>query len=142
MLLIDTNVLVYAFRYDSADHEAYRSWLAKALGSEQACGLAGIVAAGFVRIVSHSRIYKDPTAVDAALRFLESIADEPNCIWVAPGPRHWEIFARLCRDAKAGGDLIPNAYLAAMAIENGAELITTDRDFARFRGLRWRHPLR
>ena len=142
MILIDVNVLIYAFRRDSADHVAYRDWLARAIASDEPYGLAGIALAGFLRIVTHRRIYSPVTPIEVALEYVADISFEPNCILVAPGPRHWDIFARLCREAKAGGDLIPNAYFAAMAIENGAELITTDRDFARFTGLRWRHPLR
>ena len=57
-----------------------------------------------------------------------------------PGPRHWEIFIRLCRAARVNGNLVPDAYLAALAIESGSEWITTDRDYSRFPGLRWRHP--
>jgi predicted nucleic acid-binding protein len=76
-----------------------------------------------------------------ALDFTEAIRSRPNVVPVAPGPRHWGIFARLCRDAGVKGNLVPDAYLAAMAIESGSEWITTDRDYSRFPGLRWRHPL-
>ncbi len=142
MILIDVNVLIYAFRKDSVDHPAYRDWLARAMASDEPYGLAGIVLASFLRIVTHRRVYSPITPIDVALRYLTDISVEPNCLLVAPGPRHWEIFTRLCRDPNTGGDLIPDAYLAAIAIENGSELITTDQDFARFAGLRWRHPLR
>ncbi|MEK7270556.1 MAG: PIN domain-containing protein, partial [Planctomycetota bacterium] len=65
----------------------------------------------------------------------------PNCVLLSPGKRHWDIFSGLCRKAGAKGNLIADAYLAALAIETGSEWITTDRDFARFPGLKWRHPL-
>lgn len=79
--------------------------------------------------------------LDAALRFVEGLRAQPNAVVVTPGHRHWEIFSRLCREVEAKGNLVADAYLAALAIESGSELITTDRHFARFRGLRWRHPL-
>ena len=76
-----------------------------------------------------------------ALAFAEQLRSRPNRIPVAPGLRHWEIFCSLCAEAGVKGNLVPDAYLAAMAIESGCEWITTDRDFSRFKGLRWRHPL-
>lgn len=82
-----------------------------------------------------------PTPIDQALAFVEGIRARDAVVFVSPGRRHWEIFSRLCRDADARGNLVPDAYLAALAIESGSELVTTDRDFSRFRGLRWRHPL-
>ena len=77
----------------------------------------------------------------APLGFAEDLLGQPNSVMIDPGPRHWGLFARLRLDSGAEGDLVPDAYLAALAIEPGCELITTDRDFARFKGLRWRHPL-
>jgi len=79
--------------------------------------------------------------LDAALRFVEGLRAQPNAAVIAPGRRHWTIFSRLCREVAAKGNLVPDAYLAALAIESGSEWITTDRDFSRFPGLRWRHPL-
>lgn len=96
---------------------------------------------GFLRIVTHPRVFSPPTPLRAALDFAEALRDQPNCVVLAPGPRHWEIFTGLCLQADARGNLVPDAYLAALAIESGSEWITTDRDYARFPGLRWRHPL-
>lgn len=79
--------------------------------------------------------------LEAALRFVGGLRAQPNAVVIAPGRRHWEIFSRLCREVEAKANLVADAYLAALAIESGSEWITTDRDFARFRGLRWRHPL-
>jgi predicted nucleic acid-binding protein len=75
-----------------------------------------------------------------ALTFVEHLRGQPTCVVVAPGPRHWQIFTSLCQTRGVRGNLVPDAYFAAMAIESGSEWITTDRDFARFPGLRWRHP--
>jgi uncharacterized protein len=94
-----------------------------------------------LRIVTHPRIFDPPTPLDIALEFIEGLRARPNCVLVAPGPRHWEIFTSLCRSTGSKGNVVPDAYLAAMAIETGNEWVTTDRGFARFTGLRWRHPL-
>jgi hypothetical protein len=98
-------------------------------------------ATGFIRIVTHPRIFKLPTGWEDALRFSSELRNQPNCVVVTPGARHWEIFTGLCRAAGVKGNLVPDAYLAALAIESGSEWITTDRDYRRFPGLRWRHPL-
>ncbi|MEJ7803133.1 MAG: PIN domain-containing protein, partial [Candidatus Limnocylindria bacterium] len=76
-----------------------------------------------------------------ALKFTDALRSQPTATVLAPGPRHWQIFGRLCREAGAKGNLVADAYHAALAIESGSEWITTDRDFSRFAGLRWRHPL-
>lgn len=96
---------------------------------------------GFVRVVTHPRVFDPPDTVDAALAFANALRAQPTALPVAPGDRHWEIFERLCRATGVKGNLVPDAYLAALAIETGSEFITTDRDFSRFPGLRWRHPL-
>ncbi|MGD2114327.1 MAG: type II toxin-antitoxin system VapC family toxin [Acidobacteriota bacterium] len=142
MLLIDVNVLVYAHREDLPDHARYRRWLEDLAGSDAAFGLADLVLSGFVRVVTHPRVFERPTPTGVALDFAEALRSRPNCVTVDPGSRHWEIFARLCREAGARGNLVPDAYLAALAIESGSTWITTDGDFGRFRDLRWRHPLR
>jgi toxin-antitoxin system PIN domain toxin len=95
---------------------------------------------GFLRIVTHPRIFKPPTPLDIAVDFVAALRSQPNCVLLAPGPRHWTIFLQLCRSAQAHGNLIPDAYIAALAIESGSELISTDRDFSRFAGLQWRPP--
>jgi hypothetical protein len=141
MYLIDVNVLVYAYREDAPDHRPYRVWLEGCLGSEQAYGLADLVLAGFLRVATHPKVFDPPSPLESALRFVNEIRNQPNCVIVAPGPRHWEIFTRLCRAGNAKGNLVADAYLAALAIESGSEWITTDRDYSRFPELRWRHPL-
>ncbi len=96
---------------------------------------------GFVRVVTHPKVFKRPSNVTEALAFVEQLREQPNCVRVEPGPRHWDLFRRLCVEAGVKGNLVPDAYLAAIAIESGCEWISTDRDFSRFGGLRWRHPL-
>lgn len=99
------------------------------------------VLAGFLRIVTHPRIFRPATPLGAALEFTGAFRAPVNAVPVSPGPRHWSIFEPLCREAGAQGNLVPDAWLAALAIESGCEFITTDRDYAGFPGLRWQHPL-
>jgi len=141
LILPDVNVLVYAHRQDSTRHSDYREWLNQILRSDAAFGISDLVLSGFLRVVTHPRIFRDPTPLHIAMEFVASVRDHPNAVTLAPGERHWDIFQRLCREANAKGNLVADAYLAALAIETGAEWITTDRDYARFSGLRWRHPL-
>ena len=141
MIITDVNVLVYSYRAEAVDHAGYARWLESVANGDEAFALSGFVLSGFVRVVTHPRIFRPPSPIDDALGFAEDLLGLPNCITIRPGPRHWSLFARLCRQAGAKGNLVPDAYLAALAIEAGCELVTTDRDFARFKGLRWRHPL-
>ncbi len=140
MILCDVNILVHAHRSDSKRHREIREWLEAVLGSEEAYAVSGLVLSGFLRVVTHPRIFDPPSRLDEALSFAADVLAPPNCVVVAPGPRHWEIFTALCRGANAKGNLIPDAFHAAMAIEHGCDWITLDRDFARFPGLRWRDP--
>jgi toxin-antitoxin system PIN domain toxin len=141
MILVDVNVLVYAHRPDAVDHARYRIWLEEALDSGSICGVSDVALSGVVRIVTHPRIFPDPTPLDLALRFVNQLREHPGCVPVTPGQRHWEIFTRLCKAVGAKGNLVSDAFHAALAMESGAEWITADRDYARFPGLRWRHPL-
>jgi toxin-antitoxin system PIN domain toxin len=141
MRLPDVNVLVYAHREDAHEHVKYRGWLSDLVASDQAYGLSDLVLSGFLRIVTHPRIFASPTPLETALAFTETLRSQPNHVPIRPGPRHWEIFTRLSRAAGARGNLVPDAYLAALAIESGSTWVTTDRDFSRFPGLRWEHPL-
>ena len=141
MRLVDVNVLVYAHRRDAARHEDYADWLGGLLNGQEPYGISDLVLSGFLRIVTNPKVLRQPTPIEAALAFAEGLRTQPNCVPVEPGPRHWDIFTGLCRTAAVKGNLVPDAYLAALAIESGSEWITTDRDFSRFLDLRWRHPL-
>lgn len=140
MVLPDVNVLVYAHREETAHHGACRDWLEGVLNGDEAYAVADLVLSGFVRVVTHPKVFKRPSSIGDALAFAGQVRDQPNCVHVEPGPRHWDIFTRLCLEAGAKGNLVPDAYLAALAIESGCEWISTDQDFTRFKGLRWRKP--
>ena len=141
MLLTDVNVLVYAHREDAVGHASYREWLQGLLASDSAYAVSELVLSAFVRIVTHPRIFRPPTPLDRALAFAGEVRDRPNAVVLAPGPRHWEIFKRYCRECDIRGSMVTDAYFAALALECGCKWVTTDRDYARFAGLVWRHPL-
>lgn len=141
MKLFDVNVLVYAHRRDAPDHAAYRTWLEDVINGTPAYAVSDLVLSGFLRIVTHPRVFNPPSDMVDALAFADEVRNQPNAVVLAPGPRHWSIFTHLCRVAGVKGNLVPDAFLAALAIESGSEWITTDRDFSRFPDLEWRHPL-
>jgi toxin-antitoxin system PIN domain toxin len=138
----DVNVLIYAHRAESPDHEAYAAWAIALVEADEPFGFSELAASGFVRIVTNARVFTQPTPFGDALRFIDEFQAQPNCVRLRPGPDHWAIFSRLCTAAAASGKLVANAYHAALAIEHGCELVTTDSDFGRFAGLRSSHPLR
>ncbi len=140
MILPDVNVLVEAFRNEREYHAICRAVLVDAVASDHAYGISELALSAFVRIVTNPRIFDRPSTLDEALLFAAALTRGANVVRIAPGPRHWDIFTRLCRDAHVRGDLITDAYYAALAIEHGCEWITLDGDFARFPGLKWRRP--
>ena len=142
MVLPDVNILVAAYRDDASAHASCRPWLKAVLSGDEAFAVSELVLSGFLRIVTHPRVFIHPSPPDEALKFANVIRSQPQCVPLRPGPRHWEIFTRLYQDAEVRGNLIPDAYFAALAIEFGCEWITLDRDFARFEGLRWSRPAR
>jgi toxin-antitoxin system PIN domain toxin len=141
VILPDVNVLLYAFRSDSTDHASYRKWLDGIVNGDTAYGISPQVLCSLVRISTHPRIYARPSRLDDALAFCRTLLSQPHCTPILPDPRHWTIFQDLCARSRASGNLVQDAWFAALAIESGCEWITTDGDYARFPGLRWRHPL-
>ncbi len=140
MIIPDVNVLIYAFRSDSADHAKYKSWLTDIVNGSAAYGISPQVLSSVTRICTHPRIYKQPSGLEETLRFCNVLLESPNATLVLPQERHWSIFQTLCMSCKASGNLVQDAWLAALAIESGCEWITTDGDFARFQGLTCRSP--
>lgn len=141
MILPDAAVLVYAHRQDAPHHEDYRDWLEQIVDGPNAYAMSDLVLGGFLRVVTSPHAFADPTPLDQALAFARAVRSRPHCVHVAPGGRHWDIFTSLLVEGGVRGALGAEAYLAALAIESGCEWITTDRAYARFPGLRWRHPL-
>jgi toxin-antitoxin system PIN domain toxin len=140
MLVPDVNVLIYAIREDSVDHEQYTAWLSHALNADEPVGISDLVLSAVVRLLTNHRVFREPSSTIQALDACRAIRSAPSAVPLRPGPRHWAIFDSLCAKAGARANAVPDAYHAALAIENGGIWITTDRAFARFPGLRWRQP--
>jgi hypothetical protein len=140
VILPDVNILVHAFRSDSPGHETCRAWLTDVINGEARYGMAPQVLSGLVRVVTHRRVFAQPSPLEEVLGFCEILIGSPQCVVVQPGERHWDIFTRLCRAGDAAGNLVPDAWFAALAIEAGCDWITQDRDYSRFPGLRWGLP--
>lgn len=138
MILPDVNVLIYAFRSDCEDHSKYKEWLESVINGTAAYGIAPQVLASVVRICTHPRIFARPSSQPDAFAFCRVLLEQPNATVTEPGERHWSIFENLCRTSKAMGNLVQDAWFAALAIESGCEWVTADRDYARFPGLSWR----
>lgn len=141
MILFDVNVLLYAHREESQRHGEFREWLERSIDGGEACAVSERVLSGCLRILTHPRVFDPPTPLSRAIEFVGRLRDHDRITIIAPGPRHWAIFLDLCRRADARGNLVSDAFHAALALETGSTWITTDRDYARFSGLSWRHPL-
>ncbi len=141
MIAPDINVLLYALRAESERHSDYRRWLEEALTGEESIVFFEPVLAGVLRIGTSPKIYKTPTPLAFIESFILEALSSPVAVALRAGERHWELFLELCRKADCRGNLIQDAYLASLALERSCKWITTDRDFARFPGLVWRHPL-
>jgi toxin-antitoxin system PIN domain toxin len=140
MILIDANLLVYAWNRAAPQHGRASTWLQDRLNGLTGVGIPWTSLLAFVRLVSNRRIFERATAVDEAWRQVEEWLGLPN-VWIPePAQRHQEILRTLIPEA-GKAEIVPDAYLAALAIEYGLVLQTTDRDFARFSGLRWENPL-
>jgi hypothetical protein len=141
MILVDANLLVYAYDSKAAQHDASRLWLEAALSGSSLVRFTWLTVWAFLRITTHPRIFEQPLSMAEAEDHVSSWLTQPSAGILEPGERHWEIFRRIGRDGQASGPLVMDAALAAIAIEHGATLCTTDRDFARFPGLTWTNPI-
>jgi len=141
MFLVDVNVLIYAHRPEVPQHGHCLTWLESMVNTGSSFGMAEFVLSSFIRVITNPRAFAVPTPLIQAIRVANDLLARPNCMRIRPGPGHWALFTGLCAAVNARGNLVTDAYLAALAIEHDCDWISTDRDFARFPGLRWRHPL-
>lgn len=141
MKLFDVNVLVYAHREDAPEHIRYRDYLEREINTGEVFALTRFILSGFLRIVTHPKIFVPPTPLKDALFFANQLASHPHAVFPQPSARQWSAFQRLCEQANVKGNLIPDAFIASIAMDSGCTLVTTDRDYGRFSGLRWIHPL-
>lgn len=141
MNLLDVNILVYAFRKDTERHPEFREWLRELTTGGLPFGISETVLSSLIRVTTHPRIFRNPSRLSEVIGFSECLRVHPKCRIVNPSRDHWALFTRLCRHADAKGNLVSDAWFAALALDSGCTWITADRDYARFPGLRWRHPL-
>jgi uncharacterized protein len=135
--LLDLNVVLAAHRDDHPHFTVARPWLDEMLRDRSPFWVPDLVAGGFLRVATNRRIFSVATPLPDAFSYLRALLAQPGHVALAPGPGHLRLLERLCIVGQASGDLVPDAQLAAMAIEHACELVSFDRDFARFDGLRW-----
>ena len=141
MILVDANILIYATDPRSERHELARNWLDGQLSGDTRVGLPWESLLAYMRIVTNPRVFERPQSVRVAWRHVEEWLD-CECVWIpVPGPAHRSIFAGLLGNLGGGSRLIPDAHLAALAMEHGLALCSSDGDFARFNSLNWINPL-
>ena len=140
MKIVDVNLLIYATNSSSPHHDAAREWLEHTLNAAEPLGLAWVVILAFLRLTTNPRVMPRPISVDQATAIVDSWLKLPTVRLVQPGPGHWQILRELFGDLGTGANLTTDAHLAALAIEYGARLYSTDHDFGRFKSLRWENP--
>jgi len=140
VVIVDANVLLYGVDVASMHHERSRTWLDRALGGAEAVGLAWVALLAFIRIGTNASLLANPMTVDEATQQVETWLGAPAAVVAQPTARHPGLLRGLLSDAGTGGNLTTDAHLATLAIEHGAEIVSYDRDFARFRGVRHRLP--
>jgi toxin-antitoxin system PIN domain toxin len=141
MILVDANILLYAYDAGAAQHSVCRKWLEDVFRREEVVGFTWSTILSFLRLSTDSRIFRSPRDWNEAEGIVNGWLDQPRACLLQPGSDHWLILARMVREGQAKGPLIMDAHLAALAIEHGASLCTNDRDFTRFPGLRLLNPL-
>ena len=141
MIVPDVNLLLYAHDRLALRHMEARKWWESAMNGADSVGLAWVAVLGFVRISTNPRILENPLDVGGACTRVRHWLNRPQAVIIHPGARHADILFSLLESAGVAGNLTTDAHLAALAIEHGAELHSTDADMARFPGLKWTNPL-
>ena len=141
MIVLDANLLLYAYDSECAEHEKAHSWLETVFSGQEPIGLPWQTISAFLRIHTNSRLPGDRFTTEEAVRVIDEWMDLPQVRLLVPGERHWGLFRQMLLEGKVRGPLATDAELAALTIEYGGVLHTTDRGFARFPGLRWVNPL-
>lgn len=141
MKLLDVNIVVGDYRADHAHHDVIHPWFTDVGESGEPFGVPSAVWASFIRLVTSHRVFERPSPPGQAFEYAKAVIGRPSYLRIEPGPRHLELFEGLCDSADARGNLVTDAYLGAVALEHDAELVSMDRDFARFEGLRWSRPI-
>ena len=141
MILVDANLLLYAEDSHSPHHSRARSWWDGHLSGADPVGLCWLVINAFIRIGTNPRVFEHPLSLDQAISRVQSWIGQPCTRLILPTERHWVVFQEMLTAGQASANLVPDAHLAALAIEHGCELYSSDSDFSRFPRLKWRNPL-
>lgn len=141
MKVLDVNVVLAAHRQDHPDHPVARAWLDRLVAGDEQFGVPWSVWWSFLRLASHPRVFPMPTPIGDSLDFATAVRAQPGHLPAEPGPRHLDCLQEACRRGEATADLVPDAVLAAVALEHGATVVSFDRDFARFDGIDWEQPV-
>ncbi len=136
----DVNILINAFRPDSTHHEICRNWLNRVFDERRPLAISHQTLASVIRIVTNQRIIKPVNSLEETIGFCDDILNYAHCELIEPGRNHWRIFTALIKETNTTGPTVTDAWLAALAMEWNCELVTMDRDFARFPGLTWSMP--
>ncbi len=142
MIITDINILVYAFRSETPQHSSTRDWLEGVRRSPELFGLPDTVLTGFLRVVTNRKVFSEPAEMPEALSLTSTLQQSPNYRTIHPSSAAWDQFAAFAaRDPYVVGNLVPDAWLASIAISSGARLATADAGFARFERLKWFNPV-
>ena len=141
MILIDVNLLLYAYDADAPQHRAAKKWLEDLFASDELIGLPWVTIWGFIRLSTNPRVWPAPLSAQQAFSFVREWLAQPDVVPLDPGQKHLDVLEKLIVEGQASGSKVTDAVLAALAIENGATLASSDQDFRRFPGLRWLNPL-
>jgi len=141
VIVVDANLLLYAYDPASSHYKGARKWLEQTLSGSEIVGIPWQTVGAFLRIITNSKLPNQRVTLDRAVEVVDLWMEQPNVRLLTPGERHWPILRQMIIEGQARGPLLTDAQLAALTIEHGGVLHTTDRDFARFPGLRWTNPL-
>jgi uncharacterized protein len=141
VILIDANILIYAVNRDAPLHSRAKSWLEETLSGTETIGISWSVILAFLRLTTRPGLFRNPLGIEKAFDLIDFWLEQPAVSIIHPGPRHQTILRELLEPLGTGGNLVSDAHLAAMALENRARLCSSDHDFLRFRGLKWHNPL-
>ena len=141
MIVVDANLLIYAYDLDSAHHKKSLSWLEELLSGVDAVGLPWQSVSAFLRVITNRRLPGMRVSLEQAVQVVDEWLQQPNVQVLVPADQHWSVLRQMILEGRASGPLVSDAEIAAITIEQGAVLHTTDRDFARFPGLRWKNPI-
>lgn len=140
MLLLDVNVVLAVHRADHPAHANTRSWFESMIAASERFSVPALIWGSFLRLATNRRIFEVPTPRADAFDFIDAVRAQPAHLDVGPGPRHLELLRQVCDEADADGDLVPDAVIAALALEHGCTVVTLDRDFARFSSVEHLRP--